>query len=56
MRTLRSSPMKELLWNYYFYVELDGNINSEDGKDMLIQLRTVCDRLKLVGTYRSNML
>ena len=41
---------------YYFYVELDGNINSEDGKDMLIQLRTVCDRLKLVGTYRSNML
>ena len=56
MRTLRSRPMKELLWNYYFYVELDGNINSEDGKDMLIQLRTVCDRLKLVGTYRSNML
>lgn len=56
MRTLRSRPMKELLWNYYFYVELDGNINSLDGKDMLVQLKTVCDRLKLVGTYRSNLI
>lgn len=54
MRTLRSRPMKELLWNYYFYVELDGNINTEDGKDMLVQLKTVCDRLKLVGTYHSS--
>ena len=24
MCNLRSRPMKELLWNYYFYVELDG--------------------------------
>ena len=53
MRTLRSRPMKELQWNYYFFVELDGNINSPDGKDMINELRSVCDRLKIVGTYYS---
>ena len=53
MRTLRSRPMKQLQWNYYFFVELDGNINSIDGKDMINQLKSVCDRLKVVGTYYS---
>ena len=45
--------MKELLWSYYFYVEADGNINTESGNDMLRELGATCDRLKLVGTYRS---
>lgn len=53
MRTLRSRPMKELQWNYYFFVELDGDISSNDGADMINQLRSVCDRLKVVGTYYS---
>ena len=53
MRTLRSRPMKKLQWNYYFFVELDGDINSADGQDMINQLRSVCDRLKIVGTYYS---
>lgn len=53
MRTLRSRPMKELQWNYYFFVELDGDINSSDGQDMINELRSVCDRLKIVGTYYS---
>lgn len=53
MRTLRSRPLKELQWNYYFFVELDGDINSSDGKDMINELKGVCDRLKVVGTYFS---
>ena len=52
MRNLRSRPMKELKWSYFFFVELEGNVNSEDGEDLLRQLGTVCDRLKLVGAYR----
>lgn len=51
MRSLRSRPMKELIWNYYFYVELEGNVNSEDGNEMLRALQVFCDRLKMVGTY-----
>ena len=41
------------MWNYYFFVELEGNINTNEGKQMLVELGTLCDRLKLVGTYIS---
>ena len=44
--------MKELIWNYYFYVELEGNISSEEGRDMLRALRVFCDKLKIVGIYK----
>ncbi len=51
MRTLRSRPMKDLQWNYFFYIEAEGNINTPNGQDMLRELSAICARLKLVGTY-----
>ncbi len=51
MRTLRSRPMKDLLWQYYFYVECEGNIANEVGGAMLLALSPFCDKLKVVGTF-----
>ena len=51
MRTLRSRPMKELLWEYYFYVEVEGNIQSEEGTSLLESLGEFCDKLRFAGTY-----
>ena len=51
MRTLRSRPMKELMWQYYFYVETDGNVHSPNGQQMLKELSGCCDRLRVVGTF-----
>lgn len=51
MRNLRSRPMKELIWNYYFFVEAEGNIASPNGQNMLKELSAVCAKLKLVGAY-----
>lgn len=51
MRNLRSRPMKDLLWSYYFYIEAEGSINTQNGRDMLRELSAVCAKLKLVGTY-----
>ena len=51
MRSLRSRPMKDLLWQYYFYVEAEGNIDTPDGEAMMLELRDFCDRLKAVGTF-----
>ena len=51
MRTLRSRPMKELLWQYYFYVEAEGNVHTYEGATMMAELDKYCDRLKSVGTY-----
>ena len=51
MRCLRSRPMKELLWQYYFYVEAEGNVHTDEGAAMMAELGGYCDRLKAVGTY-----
>ncbi len=51
MRSLKSRPMRDLQWNYYFYIEAEGNINTQNGKDMLRELSALCAGLKLVGTY-----
>ena len=55
MRNLRSRPMKDLQWNYFFYIEAEGNVNTENGRDMLRELSAVCAKLKLVGTFYSNL-
>ncbi|MCQ2506338.1 MAG: chorismate mutase [Lachnospiraceae bacterium] len=52
MKNLRSRPMKNLMWNYFFYIEGEGNINTPDGRDMLTELNAICANLKLVGTYK----
>ena len=51
MRTLRSRPMKELMWQYYFYIEAEGNIHSADGRSMMEALKVCCDMLKHVGSF-----
>ena len=51
MRTLRSRPMKELLWQYYFYLEIEGDIRCEAGEDMIRMMQRFCDKLKVAGTY-----
>ncbi len=51
MSSLRSRPMKDLMWNYYFYIELDGDINNEEGRSMMTELGSLCDRLKLVANF-----
>ncbi len=51
MKSLRSRPMKELQWNYYFYIEAEGNINNSNGEMLMRELSAICARLKLVGIY-----
>jgi len=51
MRGLHSRPMRSLVWQYYFYLECEGNVRSPKGQKMLEELQTVCDQLKVVGSY-----
>lgn len=53
MRTLRSRPMKELMWQYYFYVEASGDIYGDDGRQCLKEMKSCCDMIKVVGSYAS---
>ena len=51
MTALRSRPMKKHSWQYYFYVEIDGKIDTESGIKMIEELGEVCDQLKVAGTF-----
>lgn len=51
LKSLRSRPMKDLLWQYYFYAETEGNLNTVEGMEMMGELREYCDKLKSAGTF-----
>ncbi|MBE6783616.1 MAG: bifunctional chorismate mutase/prephenate dehydratase [Ruminococcaceae bacterium] len=51
MTALRSRPLKKHSWQYYFYIEIDGITDTENGKNMIAELSKVCDKLKIVGTF-----
>ena len=54
MRTLRSRPRKDLLWEYYFYVEMEGDLRSENGRAMLQELSGCCDRVRVAGSFTAH--
>lgn len=49
---IHSRPSHGTNWNHYFFAELEGDVNGENGKEFLRQMKTVCDNLRLVGSYR----
>ena len=51
MTALRSRPLRKHSWQYYFYVELDGTTDTENGRNMLAELDRICDQLKVAGTF-----
>lgn len=54
MRSIKSRAMKDLIWTYYFYVEITGDLQSKRGMYMLDELSECCDRLKMIGTFKDN--
>ena len=51
MRVLRSRPVKDIPWQYYFYVEAEGDHKSEEGTRMLKALSVCCDKLRVAGHF-----
>lgn len=52
MESIKSKPMKSLPWQYYFYVEIIGDIQDEKTKKCLEELRKYCISLRLIGSYK----
>ena len=55
LKALKSRPTKELVWDYYFYAEGEGNIGSEQGKKMLEKLSECCSNLKILGSFEKEI-
>ena len=51
LKALKSRPSKDVIWNYYFFLEGEGKLNKESEKKMLSELSKVCTNVRLVGRY-----
>ena len=51
--SLRSRPMASLAWNYYFFAEIEGDVNCENGRNLLNELAVITKSMKLAGAYRN---
>ncbi len=56
LRALKSRPTKELSWEYYFFAEGEGDINSIDGKQMLRELELCCNNVTVLGSFEKETL
>ena len=51
MRAIRSRPMKELQWQYYFIAEMEGDDRSAEGCAMMRELAEHCNLIRVIGRY-----
>lgn len=51
LHALKSRPSKDLIWEYYFFAEGEGNINTPAGEQMLTALKKHCSTFKVVGSF-----
>lgn len=54
MKALRSRPVKEKAWQYYFYTEIEGDDNSEQGKAMIAELTQQCEKIRIIGHFNES--
>ena len=40
-------------WEYFFYIDVTGNVNDPLVKDLLEEVRAKCTYCKLLGNYRA---
>lgn len=51
LKALKSRPTKNLSWDYYFFVEGEGNVHSPEGKEMIACLSDCCKSVKVLGSF-----
>nr|MCR5154499.1 chorismate mutase [Lachnospiraceae bacterium] len=54
MRGIKSRPLRDKNWEYYFYTEVEGYIDPDDKNIFLKALKKHCAKLKVIGTYKPN--
>lgn len=51
LKALKSRPSKDVIWNYYFFLEGEGHLTEKSEKVMIEKLSAVCTNVRLVGKY-----
>lgn len=55
MLKIESRPVQHTPWEYYFYIDFEGNIEDPVIKKAIDSMRTDCHHFKLLGNYRTQL-
>lgn len=55
LRALKSRPTQKSNWSYYFFAEGEGNLFDKNGQKMLDDLKQVCENVRVLGCYESEL-
>lgn len=55
LRSLQSRPIKDVPWQYYFYVEGEGNLAGKCGENLIEKLKATCEEVKILGHYQGDL-
>ena len=55
LRAIKSRPTRHLSWEYYFFCEGEGRIDSPEGEKMLSRLKENCNDLKVLGSFEKEI-
>lgn len=51
LECIKSRPLKDAPWQYYFYIEVVGDLSGAAASSLLTDLHNVCMQIKVLGTY-----
>jgi chorismate mutase / prephenate dehydratase len=51
MSKFESRPSKIAIWEYLFFVDIDGHVNDANVVEALAELRTIAGYVKVLGSY-----
>ncbi|TCK89027.1 chorismate mutase [Natranaerovirga hydrolytica] len=55
MLKIESRPVVHTPWQYYFYIDFEGNLNNPSIKKAIDSMKTDCMYFKLLGNYKSGV-
>lgn len=51
MTEIHSRPLRDMPWNYCFYIDFDGNLLNKDTRALIYQLMQECSYVRILGSY-----
>ena len=51
MTEIHSRPLRDMPWNYCFYIDFDGNLLDQSVRTLIYQLSQECSFVRVLGSY-----
>jgi prephenate dehydratase len=53
---IESRPIPKTPWNYYFYIDIEGDLENQNIKNAINNLQELCTFVKILGSYKAGKL